>query len=199
MKNLIYSILVFALFSLAACEGKYPAKDIAEEESFLNDTTYVKLVSKSIANDSLAYTYKAIVAKYMEMSEALIEAQPMEVSKSAMEMMLLLKKANVKSLNATQINFWDEQMDAMALFLKKIAESKDIKVQRNEFYPLSQNLYDLYVQIGLQNVPVYKQYCPMAFKNKGAFWLSNSEEVLNPYFGSEMLHCGEIKEKIFNP
>jgi Cu(I)/Ag(I) efflux system membrane fusion protein len=39
----------------------------------------------------------------------------------------------------------------------------------------------------------------MAFKDKGGFWLSNSEEVLNPYFGSKMLHCGEIQEKIFNP
>jgi Cu(I)/Ag(I) efflux system membrane fusion protein len=123
----------------------------------------------------------------------------MDVSKSAMEMMLLLEKANLKSLNAAQVNFWDEQMDAIALFLKKMAASKDLKVQRNEFYPLSQDLYDLYIQIGLKNFPVYKQYCPMAFKNKGAFWLSNSEEVLNPYFGSEMLHCGEIKEKIFNP
>ena len=85
------------------------------------------------------------------------------------------------------------------IFLNKIATSKDLKVQRNEFYPLSQDVYDLYAKIGLKGFTIYKQFCPMAFNDKGAFWLSKSEDILNPYFGSTMLHCGEIKEKISNP
>jgi Cu(I)/Ag(I) efflux system membrane fusion protein len=39
---------------------------------------------------------------------------------------------------------------------------------------------------------VYKEYCPMAFDNKGAYWLSESEEIRNPYFGKSMLTCGEV-------
>jgi Cu(I)/Ag(I) efflux system membrane fusion protein len=34
----------------------------------------------------------------------------------------------------------------------------------------------------------------MAFDNKGAFWLSEIEEIRNPYFGKEMLSCGEVIE-----
>jgi len=43
---------------------------------------------------------------------------------------------------------------------------------------------------------VYKQYCPMAFDGKGAFWLSSSEEIRNPYYGDKMLKCGRVEETI---
>ena len=42
------------------------------------------------------------------------------------------------------------------------------------------------------SVKGYRQFCPMAFDFKGAFWLSDSEEILNPYFGEEMLTCGNV-------
>ncbi len=43
---------------------------------------------------------------------------------------------------------------------------------------------------------IYKQYCPMAFNGKGAYWLSNSNEVRNPYFGDQMLKCGVVDKEI---
>jgi hypothetical protein len=43
---------------------------------------------------------------------------------------------------------------------------------------------------------IYKQFCPMAFDNKGAYWLSSNEEIMNPYFGDKMLHCGKVEETV---
>jgi membrane fusion protein, copper/silver efflux system len=43
---------------------------------------------------------------------------------------------------------------------------------------------------------VYRQFCPMANNDKGAFWLSLDEKINNPYYGSSMLTCGEVKEII---
>jgi Cu(I)/Ag(I) efflux system membrane fusion protein len=34
----------------------------------------------------------------------------------------------------------------------------------------------------------------MAFDDQGAFWLSESEKILNPYFGKAMRFCGEVTE-----
>ena len=34
----------------------------------------------------------------------------------------------------------------------------------------------------------------MAFDNKGAEWLQVGTQVNNPYFGDQMLRCGEIRE-----
>ena len=42
----------------------------------------------------------------------------------------------------------------------------------------------------------YLMHCPMAFKNKGADWLQNSKDVINPYYGDKMLTCGSTKETI---
>ena len=34
----------------------------------------------------------------------------------------------------------------------------------------------------------------MAFNNTGAYWLSNSKEIYNPYFGDMMLNCGRVAD-----
>jgi Cu(I)/Ag(I) efflux system membrane fusion protein len=36
----------------------------------------------------------------------------------------------------------------------------------------------------------------MANEGKGGYWLSSQEEIMNPYYGDDMLHCGEVKETI---
>ena len=43
---------------------------------------------------------------------------------------------------------------------------------------------------------VYYQFCPMAFDSKGAYWLSESNSIQNPYFGKKMIDCGETKETL---
>ncbi len=41
---------------------------------------------------------------------------------------------------------------------------------------------------------LYLEYCPMADDNKGEYWLSDKEEIANPYFGQQMPKCGEVKK-----
>ena len=43
---------------------------------------------------------------------------------------------------------------------------------------------------------VYYQFCPMAINNKGAYWLSELKSIRNPYFGEQMMNCGETKETL---
>jgi len=76
-----------------------------------------------------------------------------------------------------------------------IAEAADIDSQRAAFEGLSGSLYAL-AKKGGAGITIYKQYCPMAFNDKGAFWLSSEKQVLNPYFGASMLRCGSVKEEI---
>jgi len=63
-----------------------------------------------------------------------------------------------------------------------------------EFQMISDITYDLVRTVGLQNQTVYRQYCPMAFNYRGAYWLSNRRQIENPYFGREMLDCGQVRE-----
>ncbi|MDW7692500.1 DUF3347 domain-containing protein [Flammeovirgaceae bacterium SG7u.111] len=76
-----------------------------------------------------------------------------------------------------------------------VASVSDVEAQRIAFESVSKEVYK-YVKAQGSNIDVYKQYCPMAFNNTGAFWLSDKEEVLNPYFGDKMLKCGKVEEVI---
>ena len=69
-------------------------------------------------------------------------------------------------------------------------------MQRQAFSNFIQTFYKSIKMFGLKDTTAYYQYCPMAFGNEWAFWLSETEEIRNPYFGDMMLKCGETKEII---
>lgn len=78
----------------------------------------------------------------------------------------------------------------------KIASVKDIAKQRSELEALTAEVESVVKSSKLTGGVIYKQYCPMANNNKGGYWLSSESDIKNPYFGDEMLNCGETKEEI---
>ena len=72
----------------------------------------------------------------------------------------------------------------------------DIEKERAEFADFSLTLYHSLKAFGLSNQTAYYQYCPMAFNQKGAFWISETNKIQNPYFGEAMIDCGETKETL---
>lgn len=44
--------------------------------------------------------------------------------------------------------------------------------------------------------PVVRMHCPMVHDDRGADWLQATDDLRNPYFGSVMLTCGEIVERL---
>ena len=73
---------------------------------------------------------------------------------------------------------------------------KTTERKRIHFDMMSNTLYALLKDAGLKNVTIYHQYCPMAFNDQGAYWLSKYPEIENPYFGDKMLECGEITDTL---
>jgi len=80
--------------------------------------------------------------------------------------------------------------------LTAIANSATIAEQRVAFEDLSIQMYQIVSSQPIEGQMIYKQYCPMAFNNSGAFWLSTEEQIMNPYFGDIMLYCGAVQETI---
>lgn len=78
-----------------------------------------------------------------------------------------------------------------------LGTSKDIKTARENFAHISAHLYKEVSGSAMQlKKPLYRISCPMAFEDKGAYWLQDSDKVQNPYFGSIMPKCGELQETI---
>jgi len=87
-----------------------------------------------------------------------------------------------------------DSSDAALSASKKLAGSKDLKSQRKAFAELS-NAMEPLLTGKLESGKIYKDFCPMAL-GKGAYWLSSTEDIRNPYYGSQMLTCGKVAEVI---
>lgn len=97
-------------------------------------------------------------------------------------------------------NLIDALKDAGKLderYESSIASSNDLNAVRKNFEGISKRFYRE-IAVSAENLksPVYKFFCPMAFNNRGAFWLQDNDKIQNPYFGPAMPTCGELKETI---
>ena len=72
-----------------------------------------------------------------------------------------------------------------------IAKEESVDKQREFFVGLTDEVLTS-IKGNITKGKVVQQMCPMAFEGRGGFWLSNSKEVRNPYFGDEMLVCGAV-------
>lgn len=122
---------------------------------------------------------KVVLTGYFEVKDALVNDDAAKAKTAA------------TALAASTGNY----ANALNEYILAIGETDDIEAQREAFEALSISVYDL-AKEGGAGLTVYKQYCPMAFDDKGAFWLSSEKQVLNPYFGASMLRCGSVQETI---
>jgi Cu(I)/Ag(I) efflux system membrane fusion protein len=130
------------------------------------------------------------------MKNAFVSSDPKVVGQSARNIISKLKDVNMGLLEGEAHMNWMNQLDKLNAEINPIASSSDIQEQRRRFAEFSKVLYTSLKTFGLQNGVFYYQYCPMANGDQGAFWLSEIKEIRNPYFGEEMLSCGETRETL---
>ncbi|MDA0373171.1 MAG: efflux RND transporter periplasmic adaptor subunit [Planctomycetota bacterium] len=79
---------------------------------------------------------------------------------------------------------------------KACRAASDLRTRRASFEALSKALLRLVSGFGHSaGATLVEAHCPMAFDDRGASWLQAGEEILNPYFGSEMLRCGRVDRR----
>lgn len=122
-----------------------------------------------------------IVKEYIAIKDALVASNETQAQDGAVALLGIV--------DATQ-------MPVLQQKVKEMAATTDLAAQRTLFDSLSVVLYEQLKQQSGDTQTLYKQYCPMAFNNRGAFWLSSNREIKNPYFGDEMLTCGRVEEEV---
>jgi Cu(I)/Ag(I) efflux system membrane fusion protein len=137
----------------------------------------------------------AVLVKYLALKDALVESDNSEVSSAAKEIQLQLEKVDMSLVKGDMHLMWMDHLALLSKSANELAETNDLKVQRSEFLKLSETLIVSVKTFGVTGV-VYQQFCPMTDGGKGGYWLSESEEIKNPYFGEQMLKCGETIQKI---
>lgn len=142
--------------------------------------------------DQLARVFQS----YLKLKDSFVATDPAAVKQGANDLKAVLKAIDTKMLNGPALNDWANYSNNLDMALSEMVSSDDIEAQRASFSTLSENLYKSVRAYGLGGPTAYYEFCPMAFNNQGAFWLSDSKEIRNPYFGDKMLTCGRVTEEL---
>jgi len=137
-----------------------------------------------------------VFTSYLDLKDAFVASDADETKEKAKETASALADVDMKLLSGAAHNDWMNYQAPLKTSLEEIRNSSDIESQRKAFSTVSDNLYKSIKAFGLGGKEAYYDYCPMAFNNEGAYWLSEQEKIRNPYFGDKMLTCGEVKEKL---
>ena len=182
MKNAIKSAMpIAALFFLTAC-GNNETSDKQTEDQ---DTTKMDQMSNENAGSSASLKdekLNGVYQHYIHLTTALTNHDVAEAKIAANAI-----EAGAKEL---------EGGGTIASSASKITNAGDIEAQRAAYSTLSNEFISRVKKSGLTKGELYVDYCPMAFDNKGAYWLSNQKGIRNPYFGDKMMTCGEITETV---
>jgi len=139
---------------------------------------------------------KVVYNEYINLKDALVKEDSKSTSINATSLLNNLSKVDMKLLADNMAhNRWMSLEKEIKSSATSISKTSDIKAQRDHFKYLSSHFINV-VQVFGVNEKVYVEFCPMGDNNKGAYWLSKEEKVINPYFGSAMLTCGEVKQVI---
>lgn len=136
----------------------------------------------------------AFLQSYLPVKESLVKTDPKATQSSINPAKISLGRVDMKLLDGKAHDIWMDLYKPIQSSLDKIAQTPDVEEQRKHFEILSDNLIQAIEYFGVVENTFYRQYCPMAFGDQGAYWLSSEKEIRNPYFGNKMLTCGEVKE-----
>ena len=133
---------------------------------------------------------------YLKMKNAFVAKQFDKVQVEAKSVQSALGMVNMEELSGDNHVEWMKQLNILKPNIAKIASTVNPDEQKAAFANFNSAFYHSVKRFGLKGVTIYYQFCPMALNNKGAFWLSESADIRNPYFGSDMLTCGETRDTI---
>ena len=137
-----------------------------------------------------------LLTPYLKLKDALVESNAKNASAASKNLSSVLQKIDMSLLKDNAHTEWMEKLTTMEQSANNIQATDDLGKQRVSFSALSDALSSAFKTFKVTGLQAYYQYCPMAFNNKGAYWISDSKEISNPYFGEKMLRCGETKETL---
>lgn len=191
MKNII-SALAITVITFASCNNA-DKKNIDADVKVDSSATAMQSDNMQAQNESPMH---GILTGYLQVKNSLADDNANDAANGGKAISEAMAKLDKSTLSIAQTKAYNAVADDLKENAEHINENSDkIDHQREHFEMLSQDMYDLAKSFsGTQTL--YKDFCPMANDKKGAFWISETKEIKNPYLGKKMPTCGEVKEEI---
>lgn len=142
---------------------------------------------KNFQND-----FEKVLDPYLKMKNAFVDSNSDKISEYAKLtslQMKMLQKEDLRKMEKSHLEKSIEMLDA-------IKDNKNLEDQRSHFIKLNENMVAIAINVDNLSQKIFVQKCPMANNNKGALWLSEEENIRNPYYGEVMMTCGSVIDTI---
>ena len=149
----------------------------------------------------------SLLNAYFEIKDAFVDADTSKAKAAANKLVLHADSSRLAELKDDTLGIFESaimQLNDVKVNAESLLKQTDITEMRQDFRMIGESIYPLLKTIHYEGTMLYWQNCPMAFgEDKGANWISKTEEIINPYLGKNhpefkgtMLHCGEVKDSI---
>lgn len=184
ISKIFFLLILIAAFSGCASHNKQSHSENNAEKKLTDFSSQITPVQKEALNGWLT--------AYFDLKNALVETNSSKAKERAAAFINQLKATEATAFQGEAVSFVELHKNELLKHLEQTASATDIEVQRTHFVGITQSVYEIAKSFKPNTQKVYYQFCPMAFDDKGGFWLNEQEKVYNPYFGDKMLHCGKV-------
>ena len=138
----------------------------------------------------------ALAEAYFDVHHALSSDSLTDAQKGTKKLLDKLAKVDMTLFSGSAHMEWMKEKKKIETSSRSIAQAKDIEAARTQFEILTGSLTTVIKTFATGKMEIYRFHCPMAFNNKGAYWLQKNKDTRNPYFGASMLICKDSVEPL---
>jgi hypothetical protein len=182
---------IMALMLLTSCSGEQREQKAEDKAAPITASSLSAPFNESFAK---------LLNSYFEMKDAFVESDTIKVNAAAAGLLLTTDALKINDIRGDSTGTIKETAQVFATTINNSAKAlmaeNNIDDKRREFNMISDALWSLTRTVRYDMEKVYYQYCPMAFDNAGAYWMSRTSQINNPYFGEKMLRCGEVTDSL---
>ena len=199
MKKTLIVVIVLAAIILIArpffCNSKRTDKSA-------NGTVEEKQHPISISDNSDVFnqSFTQLINAYIDLKDALVASDAAKATAAAQTLRTAADSLKVNEIKGDSTGVIKQTAltytSSITASAQALVAEKDIEGKRKEFGNIADAMWTLTRTVRYGGKKLYWEYCPMAFNNQGAYWISYERDIKNPYFGSKMMTCGSVEDSI---
>lgn len=208
--KVLHLILVMAVLSVACSDRRSEQAEGRETELAGDEPDETPITSEqqvvdynpadtaiNITQEELpAYLRKhlqVLISTYLDIGEALISDSAEVAKTKANQLIDVLERHEQENMELKlQVKtFYTNAAHIIRQNAQNILSANELWEIRASFSAMAPAAYKLAKVADFSTKSLYYQYCSQSFDNRGAYWLSRSKEIRNPYAEQEKKNCGE--------
>src|SRR4030095_13127728 len=136
------------------------------------------------SNEHFRDNLNNIFNEYSDIKDELADDDSLDITKQALDLKQAVLLFQTESASERSGHKWRIWVSSAEIIISDLKLAKTLDLQRKSFSELSSSIEAMIQSFGLKGKTIYKVECT-GLKQKNNFWLTDSKNNLNPYYGKD--------------